>query len=68
MQIANLKCLSTPPPIRLCRIMCVCMCWHVKRWFVLCVCVNYRVETLVLDVCLVKFCEDISFIVEIVCS
>ena len=22
----------------------VCMCWHVKRWFVLCVCAYYRVE------------------------
>ena len=28
-------------------------------------CVHYRVGTLVLDVCLVKFCEDIPSVVDI---
>ena len=31
----------------------------------LCVCVHYRVDTLVLGVCLVKFCEDNLSVVDI---
>ena len=37
--------------------MCVCVCVYV--------CVHYRVDILVLDVCLEKFCEDITSVVDI---
>ena len=48
----------------------VCMCWHVKkglavkRWLACKEIMHYRVGTLVLDVCLGKFCEDILSVVD----
>ena len=42
-----------------------CVCAGMLRDGSYYVCVHYRVDTLVLDVCLVKFCEDMASVVGI---